>query len=163
MWKYTEQLQKELNELVSQGWRVSYTDGSTKRARGWMRAANGVLYGKGGARNFSRHVPAHERHRLSSGELHGIPWGPPLAHGRGTSCPYVGTLGPNRTLMKWYFQGIDNDLFYAIFVPKWRLSVGSPFNPRDIGRPDFVIFPLPLKNVLAVAAADPRRASCMRC
>ena len=62
----------ELERMGQEGWVVAYTDGSAKRVRGWMQAGYGVWYGPHHTRNFSAHVPAHERQSISRGELLGV-------------------------------------------------------------------------------------------
>ena len=62
----------ELERMGQEGWVVVYTDGSAKRVRGWMLAGYGVWYGPHNTRNFSAHVPAHERQSISRGEVRGV-------------------------------------------------------------------------------------------
>ena len=62
----------ELERMEQGGWVVVYTDGSAKRVRGWMQAGYGVWFGPHHNRNFSAHVPAHERQSISRGELRGV-------------------------------------------------------------------------------------------
>ena len=72
MGAYMRQLLHELEELSEQGYLIVYTDGSAKRARGWMQAGYGVWYGEGHSNNHAAHVPAHERQSVSRGELKGV-------------------------------------------------------------------------------------------
>ena len=62
----------ELERMGQEGWVVVYTDGPAKRVRGWMQVGYGVWHGPHNTRNFSAHVPAHERQSISRGELRGV-------------------------------------------------------------------------------------------
>ena len=57
---------------MQQGWVVVFTDGSTKRVRGWMQAGYGVWYESSSSQKCCRHVLAQERQSVSSAELRNV-------------------------------------------------------------------------------------------
>ena len=58
--QHIEQTLNVLGVLQEQGWDVVFTDGSSKRVRGWEQAGFGGFYGEGDERNFSCPLDPHE-------------------------------------------------------------------------------------------------------
>ena len=58
--------------FVDEGWKLVYTDGSTKQVKGWWRAGYGAWFGEGDDRNVGLPVPAKERQSVSQRELRGV-------------------------------------------------------------------------------------------